>query len=187
MPYYGRGDYYRGDYYRGDLLGALGRVVRGAVRSLPGPAGVIARAVVPEGSAAVPSVARVPNLPAPAFEASGQVERFQGIRGSLVTGSPQGQVVMGTMAGAKGCTIKGYHLNKSGYYRRTPTGGVTYIEKNSACVRNRHMNPTNGRALRRALRRATSFKKIAIRTIRLIDPTRKAKKFGGFKTRKGKS
>lgn len=212
-----RGDYYgRGDYYRGDpgFFSSLGKIVgsvaRVGVNLLPGPVGAVARTVVNTISQPRSGVAPIAaemvnvgggsNLPvlrpvgSPVswndYGAGGLVQptgpAFSAAPGGAVVG-PQGQVVMGTSAGVSLCTTKGYHLNKSGYFRRTPNGGVAYIEARSACVKNRRMNPTNGTALKRALRRAYAFKKVAMRTIRLVDAGRKPKKFGGFKTRKRSS
>lgn len=52
----------------------------------------------------------------------------------------------------------GYHLNKGGYYRRTPAGSVVYVPAETVWVRNRRRNPLNPRALDRALGRVTSAK-----------------------------
>jgi hypothetical protein len=45
------------------------------------------------------------------------------------------------------------------------------------------MNPCNPRALRRAIRRTHSFAKLAMKTIHLVHPKKKAR-FGGFKKKK---
>lgn len=50
--------------------------------------------------------------------------------------------------GENGACPKGWHLNKSKLADGTEAGSV--------CVRNRHMNPANGRAIGRAIRRITS-------------------------------
>lgn len=64
-----------------------------------------------------------------------------------------------TSVATNGMCPKGYHLNKSdGKYG--PAG--TY------CVRNRSMNTTNPRALRRALRRAEGFEKLARKTVNAL-------------------
>jgi hypothetical protein len=82
--------------------------------------------------------------------------------------------VGGMLAGAgaerlmePGATMRGFHISKK-------TGNV---------VRNRHMNPCNPRALRRAIRRATRFTKLAMKTIHLVHPKKKGR-FGGFRKRK---
>jgi hypothetical protein len=89
------------------------------------------------------------------------------------------------------CTLKGHHLNKSHYFRKPhglaenigTWGGAVEVPKGTACVKNRRMNVTNPRALRRALSRARGFEKLAMRTIRILHP-QKHGRFGGFKTRR---
>jgi hypothetical protein len=66
-----------------------------------------------------------------------------------------------------GATMRGFHISK----------------KTGAVVRNRHMNPCNPRALRRAIRRATRFTRLAMKTIHLVHPKKKGR-FGGFKKRR---
>ncbi len=96
-------------------------------------------------------------------------------------GAPWGRTVMGELSPAAVAIYKGTHVNRSSYFRRMPDGGVAFIEKGSVAVRNRRMNACNGRALRRALRRAQAFKKVAMRSINLVSPPGKKKRFGGFK------
>jgi hypothetical protein len=55
--------------------------------------------------------------------------------------------------------------------------------KHGQWVKNRHMNPCNPRALRRAVRRATRFTHLAMKTIHLVHPKKKGR-FGGFKKRR---
>jgi hypothetical protein len=76
------------------------------------------------------------------------------------------------MMAAGGCAPKGFHHCKSKHGCKT---GVF--------VRNRHMNPCNPRALRRAIRRATRFTHLAMKTIHLVHPKKKGR-FGGFRKRK---
>lgn len=87
--------------------------------------------------------------------------------------------------GALVCNVRGFHLNKSRYFvgnqhwwQSSSVG--TKVEKGSRCVKNRHMNVANAKALRRALRRAYGFEKLAMRTIRLVHPHKRGR-FGGFK------
>ncbi len=85
------------------------------------------------------------------------------------------------------CDQIGHHLNKSRYYREHGVGlfGGGMVEKGTLCVKNRSMNVGNTRALRRALRRAYGFEKLAMRTIRLLHPKKRAS-FGGFKRARAK-
>jgi len=50
----------------------------------------------------------------------------------------------------------GWHLNKGTYWTKA---GV--VHKGTRCVKNRRMNPTNARALGRAIRRGDSFVRLA--------------------------
>jgi hypothetical protein len=205
MPYYRGDNYGRGDYYRGDpgILGSIAKGITKAASFIPGPIGTvagIANTILggnrPPGTAVqvrTPAAVLTGLAGAAAGAAGGAIAQrlFSGASEPapppvlMASGGPGGQglVVGGTSMGSGKCGIQGYHLNKSGYYRRTPGGQLIYVEKNSACVKNRTMNPANGKALRRALRRATSFKKLAMKSIRLIDAGKKPKKFGGFKTK----
>lgn len=72
-------------------------------------------------------------------------------------GPPMPGAKMGAPTGAGGCCPSGYHLSKDGSGR---------------CVRNRRMNPTNPKALRRAMRRVQGFEKLAKRTIQFTRRTR---------------
>lgn len=67
------------------------------------------------------------------------------------------------------------HYTKSGAPRRVKHNGEPY--------RIPRMQATNTRALRRALRRAYAFEKIAMRTIKLVSPRKKGR-FGGFKQKR---
>lgn len=193
---YGKGDYYRGDYYRGDFLG-IGRAVSRAAGAVARVAGGVARVATSVGLGG-PLVAAIGRATTPgvalAVRPSGapvSLEQY-GAGGLMIPsgpafsaaggGGPYGMTVMGTPGGVAVCKTQGYHVNKAGYFRRTPGGQVAYIEKGSACVRNRRMNPANGRALTRALRRAVAFKKLAMKAIRVIDAGKRPKKFAGFKT-----
>lgn len=94
------------------------------------------------------------------------------------------------VAGAAGisCNLKGYHLNKTRYFVNNQhwwqsSSVGTKVEKGSRCVKNRSINVANPRALRRALRRAYGFEKLAMRTIHLLHPKRRGS-FGGFKRKR---
>jgi hypothetical protein len=89
-----------------------------------------------------------------------------GVVGAVV--GAEGELMM--MGG--GCAPKGFHKCKSKHGCKT-----------GPFVRNRHMNPCNPRALRRAIRRATRFTKLAMKTIHLVHPKKKGR-FGGFRKRK---
>lgn len=196
MGYY-RGDYYQGDYYQGDPF-SLGGLLTGALHTVGGlgipgistianAAGSLLGGSSPKPVAG-PSI--TPMLP-PTFPGAGGFTGIQAQAGSLGfaigTGTPgmniapqapPQAVAMNSLGQLVPCEMKGYHRNKSTYYRK----GVK-IPKGSICVKNRTMNVANGRALRRSIRRAEAFKKVAMRTVRFLNPTKK-KRFGGFKARK---
>lgn len=169
MPYYrgdcnyAAGDYYQGDYYQGDVLG-IGKFLKGAVKTvarvagavIPGPVGMIGRAIAGE-----PRVSFFPPEPSMANPL-----RMGG------GGEMQGPV--GTMLRNEfipGCQLKGTRPNKSGYYKQVVKGNpsqVVYIPPKSVCVKTRRLNVANPRALRRAIRRAQGFSKLARRVMTFV-------------------
>lgn len=194
MGYY-RGDYYRGDYYQGDpfsLGGFLGGIAKGiGGLGIPGISTIanVAGSILGGGNPQTKIIPPAPSMNLPAtFPQSGG---FTGIQfgtpgGGIAIGSGISNIASGAGqppqavmnvpgVGLVPCAMKGTHLNKSAYYRAGQR-----IPKGTVCVKNRTMNVANGRALRRAIRRAEAFKKVAMRTVRFLNPTAK-KKFGGFK------
>jgi len=184
MPYY-QGDYYRGDYYRGDFLGlgklakkVIGGVARVVGAVAPGPIGMIARAISPPASAGgrVTFFPPEPSIPNP-----------------FITPPPGNALMPYTGGGGGGnypavgpgtsmvlCPTKGTRMNRSTYVTR---GGGTsrwpneliVHPKGTECVKTRRLNVANPRALRRALRRAAGFVKLARRAhVRLHSFTGKA-------------
>jgi len=155
MSYAYRGDYYRGDYYRGDLWGSItGGIKRIAGVAVDVASGNFGKAIGdafgsgsnsgnPSGPPASPGtgVARLGppgRMPVPASAGPGATETAGGV--VTTTGIPSG-----------------YHWNKSNEY----CNGVITTPKHSKLVRNRSMNATNVKALRRADRRAHAFIRIA--------------------------
>lgn len=132
MGYY-RGDYYRGDYYRGDLFGTLGKVVKGAVGFATGGIG-------------------------------GAITALAGPKPKAAPPPPPGGIYQVPVIGSVATGIRNLVNPYTGKGRTAPAGTPGYHPKKDGSgvwVRNRHMNPTNVRALRRADRRAHSFLKIA--------------------------
>lgn len=149
MGYYGmRGDYYRGDYYRGDFFGSLGSAITGAVKGFAtgGIGGALSGAV-----AGFSGGGSKKSSPSPIF--------------------PQGGGVQIPGLGPLG----GIGTKKSSYGPDAGPGTPGYhISKHSGkLVRNRHMNVTNPRALRRAIRRARGFEKMALKVIGFSHPHKK--------------
>lgn len=181
MPYYlgdyYRGDYYRGDYYRGDpigfpliaaagglakrLLPSLAKKAIGAVGALLKKPGVSTGVAVVSGVAG--GRASVPSISPPMFEPPPFVPPTGGERHWDPTRAlPGGRPLTYTTGGA--CP-KGYRLNKSGYW----LSSGAYVPPGSRCVRYRSMNVANGRALGRAIKRASRFAKMARKAISFVE------------------
>lgn len=172
MSYY-MGDYYlqrrRGDYYRGDpgFLSFLGGIAKTAVGFIPGvgPALSAGLGAVMDKAAAPAAAATAGAITKPGFY-SGASKVVAGVKGAVLkhpvlTGA--GAAGVAAVAGAAaGATAVKHHLLGGGGRKR------------------RRMRATNTKALRRALRRAYAFERIAMKTIHLVHPRKKGR-FGGFK------
>jgi hypothetical protein len=194
MPCYGQcagnyaaGDYYRGDYYRGDpflhkkIIGGIKKVAGVAVNLLPGPVGAVARGLVKyagAGSAVGGFESVGPSLGyAPP---AGMTLAPPGMNGGPPLSSQGVLDVIGACAPG-GRLLRGFRWNKSGYF--TKGGGtsrwpeaVQYHPKGTTCVKTRRMNVANPRALRRALRRAQGFSKLARRFVSVQRRFKKGKR-----------
>src|SRR5215470_9947357 len=98
-------------------------------------------------------------------------------------GSVPSTAVTAQAAGKIECA-RGAHFNKSHYFtggsHLVHPGPVVEVNPGTKCVKRRKMQVTNAHALRRALRRAYGFEKLAMRTIHLVHPKKRVR-FGGFK------
>jgi hypothetical protein len=167
MGYY-EGDYYagaQGDPFWGALLGIgkkLGGMLLGGVRGGGGrTASTGTLATLAEKGGAIVRAGKGMIIKHPVLSAAGAA----GALGAL--GGAGARSMMGP-----GGQMRGFHHCKSKH-------GC----KSGEWVRNRHMNPCNPRALRRAIRRATRFTHLAMKTIHLVHPKKKGR-FGGFKKRR---
>lgn len=163
---YGRGGNYA--YQAGGIFGSIGKFLGGAVKTvakigasvLPGPIGMAARALTNPGQR-VSFFPPEPSLPNP----------FPLTMGG---GGGYEQQPVGTMLRNEfiaGCQLKGTRPNKSGYYKQVTKGdptNVVYIPAKSVCVKSRRLNVANPRALRRAIRRAQGFSKLARRVMTFV-------------------
>ncbi len=149
MPYY-QGDYYAGDYYAGDpgffsgLVG-FGKKLLGfgkAPAPLVGSAAGAGMAIQKAGREILARGGRV-IAKHPVLSAAGAAGTIGVLTGGL--GGRVGMVPAGQ---------KGFHISK----------------KTGRLVRNRRMRVTNPRALRRAIRRATGFAKLARRVLHFTSP-----------------
>ncbi len=149
--------YYMGDYGRmmGDpgFFSFIGRALRGGLKLLTGMGGGGGATRVIQAPAAG-AIERVGRIAGPIAQRVGRV-----VRGHPVLTAAGGAAAIGAVgaavgrAGAPGVE-RGFHISKT-------TG---------ALVRNRRMRVTNPRALRRAIRRATGFARLAKRVLRFTSP-----------------
>ena len=159
MTYY-MGDYYQGDYYQGDpgFFSFLGRLAKGAVGLVKGVTGLGGGGIKMAPQTAMTLPARATGI---LRKVGPMVVKGMGTRGGKIAAGVLGA---GALAGAVGA---GMHISR----------------KTGQPVRNRRMRVTNPKALRRALRRTHGFAKLAMKTIHLVHPRKKAR-FGGFKKRR---
>jgi hypothetical protein len=161
--------YYQGDFYRGDpgflsFLGGAAKKLGGFAASfIPGIGGKAATAIEKLG------------LPGGIMRTGGAIIKRAGgaiVRHPVLTAAGGAAVAIGAGALGEraimgGAAQKGFHVSKK-------TGRV---------VRNRRMRVTNPRALRRAIRRANGFARLARRVLRFTSP-RAPKGRAVFKHRK---
>jgi len=183
MGYY-MGDYYGGgSYYRGDpFWGFVGRALKGVVKLATGFGG---------GTAAAPVIKQLAAAPAAAGRAA-IIPRMIGKAGSIVTsgGAAVGRMVAKhpVLSAAGAAAVLGTGLGAGGEALMAPgvaPHGMHMSRKTGHLVRNRHMRVTNPKALRRAIRRTHGFARLAMKTIHLVHPKKKAR-FGGFRRRRAK-
>ena len=156
MSYYGQGDFYgRGGYYRGDpgFFSFLGGIAKKAVGLIPGVGPVVSSVLEGVGKKAGPQIVRAAEQAAPA--AAGRA--------------------MAVVKGATGIIKKHPVLSAAG---AAGAGGILAGALGSKMLRgggerkHRRMNPCNPRALRRAIRRAHAFERLAKHVIGFSSPRR---------------
>lgn len=166
------GDFYAANrrmsgFPRGDpgFFSFLGNLAKSAVGFIPGVGPIASKAISVASSAIRPSM-------------SGAVAHAAAAgRGALVKAG--GAIVKHpalSAAGAAGALAVG--AGARSLLRGRGAGTVTASGR-----RHPRMNPCNPRALRRAIARTHRFAKLAMKTIHLVHPKKKAR-FGGFKRRK---
>lgn len=171
MGYYmGDYSYPNGGYTRGDpgFFSTIGKVFRGV--------GSVAASFIPGIGAPVSKVlSHVP--PMPGGSKVGAIVKTVGgaiVKHPVLSGAGAAGVI-----GATGAAI-GAHMGRAGL---APRG--FHVNKHGKVVKNRRMRVTNPRALRRAIRRAHGFARLARRVMSFTSPHR-PKGRGYFKTRKRK-
>ncbi len=186
MPYYNAGDYYgRGDYYQaGGLFSFLGGLAKGIVKGAAtfftkGPVAAIVGGAQSVAQAIHPTTGGPTLTPAQAAQAAATVPM---IAPPAMPPHMALQAFGGQPLGLAGLHQRRQHPNKSTYVTRG--GGtsrwpqeLTVHPKGTELVTSRRMNVANPRALRRGLRRARGFVKlarragVALHSLRLkIDP-----------------
>lgn len=179
MPYgysgtnYAAGDYAYtgGNYAAGGIIGSVGKALLSVVKRTP--IGLAVSAV----SSIVGAVRSGPMLP---MIAAPNARDQTGYSVMNVPTTYPGQTALLRMPGFErpdvsgGCMVKGRRLNKSTYVTR---GGGTSVwpeqiiihPKGTECVKSRRMNVTNVRALRRSIRRANGFAKLARKVMTFVN------------------
>jgi len=200
MPYYNAGDYYgRGDYYQaGGIFSGIGHFIGGLAKAAVhtgigfltgGPKGAIVGAATGLGAMTKQRTEEA-LLGAGGSESAYTPELAASHATALARGpmiappAPGGMMPMGPMLGYGG--QRRMHPNKSTYVTRGGgtskwPGGLSLHPKGSTMVTSRRMNVGNARALRRALRRARGFAKLARK---VLVATSHYKKGGGHHRRK---
>jgi len=185
MPYYNAGDYYgRGDYYQaGGLFSFLGKaakfvggIARKAISLAPGIGPVIGTALelrerLRHHGVDLPVAGGPPGAAMVATGAENLIMGGGGVGPPMIAPpAPGGVTDYGghAMVPYGGGRFRATHPNKSTYVTRG--GGtsrwpqtLTVHERGTELVHGRRMNVANPRALRRALRRAAGFVKLARR------------------------
>jgi hypothetical protein len=181
MGYY-MGDYYGGgSYYRGDpFWGFIGRALKGIGRVALGGGGGRAAAPVIKQMAALPAAAGRASVMTQAITRGGAIMASGGAAvGRMVAKHPVLSAAGAAAVLAGGMGAAGEHMAAGG----VAPHGMHISRKTGHMVRNRHMRVTNPKALRRAIRRTHGFARLAMKTIHLVHPKKKAR-FGGFRRRR---
>ncbi len=167
--------YYMGDYYAGDpgFLSVLGKIGRAAVGFIPGVGKPLSMALGAIGGArrALPAAtsAIVRRIPAPI------------VRGGVAAGRMMAKHPVLTAAGAAGALA----VASRGSPAAAGMGAAPSMAHMAGFRRRRRMRVTNPKALRRAIRRAEGFKRLALRVLAFTGP-RKHKGRAYFKPRRRK-
>lgn len=156
-----------GDPGLGGFLKGLGKAAVGFVTG--GPAGALSSVAnslssrtttqalqTPRTIIGGPLGIALPSFGAPASSSSGGGVKISGVRKGRADPWAGGGQLYHETTKVGGCP-RGFHPNKSSYYRQVE-GGVVYVPKGTLCVKNRSRNPMNSRALRRAVGRVDAAK-----------------------------
>ncbi len=150
----------------------LGKVARKLGSSIPGPIGGFVGELFPDQPAPIFVGPQVPPMNGGGFAA-----QRPGSEAQRRTGGGRGSSIP-CPAGAECPT--GMRKNKSSYFLRNGT----FVDVGTRCVTIRRINPGNGRAVRRAIRRENSFVKLAVGTGLVAVPKAKRVRKAAGKSRR---
>ncbi len=136
------------------FFGALGRIVGGIARRIPGPIGAAAGFVLGRGRGAPPPAGAVPS---PMIRPRLPV-RAPGVGAAIARIIPGGET--GFVCPPGQACPSGFRLNKSDYFLRDGS----FVATGTRCVKIRRINAGNGRAVRRAISRENAFVRLAVGT-----------------------
>jgi hypothetical protein len=160
--------YYQGDMYRGDFFGALGKIFSTAKRVASPVFSALGGVMSHPSAAATGAISGVAHAGGALVRRAGTAVAQHPVLAAA--GAATAAAGAGTMlAGKPGVHMKVHPV----------TGRVSVGHR-------RRMRATNPKALRRALRRAYAFERIAMRTIHLLHPRKRAR-FGGFRRHRRKA
>src|SRR5215472_2403093 len=150
--------YYQGDFYQGDpgFLSFLGKGL-----GFLGPVGKIAGGIISKFGRSRVGQAIVQHPTLSAAGGSGLLGAGMGAAGGMMmrpSGTPAALGMRMMAPGPAGVSARGFHMSK-------PRRGVP-----PHLVRNRRMRVTNPRALRRAIRRARGFERLARKVMHFVSP-----------------
>ncbi len=172
-------------YMQGDpsFLGALWGAVTGYVTG--GPAGAVAGAIAGSHGTGVHGSPTPAAAGGAATYGPTHLAQYAGAAGygagRAVRAIGQHPYLSAAGAAAGGGGLIAAHL----IHGRGRGGAAIHPVTGQPMRRRRRMNVCNPRALRRAIRRAKGFEKLALRSIRLVNPRRlHGKRRGGFKVRR---
>lgn len=175
--------YYQGDFYEGDpFFGGLGRLLGKGVKALTG-IGFGGRkkpgtALLAPAAAGIAALAKShPTLAGMASQAGQVIARHPIISAAAAAGTI-GMLSKGAMHPARAMAM---HPAMTAGMR-----GMHVSKRTGAVVRNKRMRVTNPKALRRAIRRANGFARLARKVLRFTSP-RAPKGRAVFKHRKRKT
>ena len=163
MSYY-KGDFYgRGGYYRGDpgFFSFLGGAAKGLLGAIPGVGPIISSAVgaltAPKASSAIVKSGAM-TATKPGFFAGATAKVGSMIKGHPILSAAGAAGLAAAAGGGAAMALRGAGGKK------LSTLALTGVRKR------RRMNPTNPSALRRAIRRATGFERLAKKVLGFSSP-----------------